>query len=80
MNFKMQSARKSFLFALVCIIAFLISPVANVKAVLSNGTYSLNYKVISPNDESASIANDYFVKPAKLFVENGSMKVQLILN
>lgn len=64
--------------AIICSIFFLITPVTEAEAAtLSDGTYSINYTVISPDDESASMANDYFVKPAKLFVENGSMKVQL---
>ena len=79
MKLKMLSLEKTSLIALICMITLLLSPMGNAKAAMSDGTYSVNYTVISPNDESVSIANDYFVKPAKLFVENGTMKVQLTL-
>ncbi|MGE7922649.1 heme uptake protein IsdC [Viridibacillus arvi] len=65
--------------AIICSIFFLSIPVGDAEAALSDGTYSINYTVISPDNGSASMANDYFVKPAKLFVENGSMKVQLTI-
>lgn len=73
------SMMKASVIALICSIFFLIIPIADAQAALSDGTYSVNYTVISPDDESVSMANDYFVKPAKVFVENGSMKVQLTI-
>lgn len=75
----MFSVRKTSFIALLCLIALLISPIGNAKAALSDGTYSINYTVISPDDESVSIANDYFVKPAKLIVENGKIQAQITL-
>ena len=46
-------------------------------AALVDGTYTINYQVNKPDSSSASMANDYFVKPAKLVVQNGAMKVQI---
>lgn len=48
-------------------------------AQIADGTHSLNYQVNQPNSNSASIANDYFLKPAKVTVENGSATVQITL-
>lgn len=48
-------------------------------AQVTNGTHQLNYQVNQPNSNSASIANDYFVKPATVTVENGKGVVQLTL-
>ena len=46
-------------------------------AALVDGTYTINYQVNKPDSSSASMANDYFAKPAKLVVQNGAMKVQI---
>lgn len=48
-------------------------------AQLEDGTYSLPYQVNKPGSIDASIANDYFAKPAKLIVTNGAMKVQVTI-
>ena len=49
------------------------------QAAVADGTYSLNYQVNKPGSSSASMANDYFLKPAKLIVNNGKMTVQLTI-
>ncbi len=51
----------------------------NSKAAIADGTYSIQYQVNKPGSNSASIANDYFSKPAKLVVNNGKMTVQLTI-
>lgn len=48
-------------------------------AAIADGTYNLNYQVNEFGTNSASIANDYFLKPAKLIVSNGNMKVQVTI-
>ena len=58
--------------------AISINPLAS-KAAIADGTHNLPYQVNKPDSSSASIANDYFLKPAKLIVSNGSMKVQLTI-
>ncbi len=47
---------------------------------LANGTYSLKYDVLKAENNSVSMANDYFEKPAKLYVKNGKMTMQVQLN
>lgn len=51
-----------------------------VYAEISDGTYSIDYQVLHADNDSASIANDYFEKPAILFVENGEKHIQFTLN
>lgn len=48
-------------------------------AAIADGTYSVDYQVNKPNDSSASIANDYFAKPATLTVKDGQMTMQLTI-
>ena len=48
-------------------------------AAIADGTHNLTYQVNKPDSNSASMANDYFLKPAKLIVSNGTMKVQLTI-
>lgn len=48
-------------------------------AQFADGTHSVNYQVNKPESNSPSIANDYFVKPAKVTVKNGVATVQITL-
>jgi hypothetical protein len=47
---------------------------------LADGTYEVQYTVKKPDDESASIANDYFEKPARVEVNNGEAVVYFQTN
>lgn len=48
-------------------------------AAIADGTYEVNYQVNKPGSNSASMANDYFLKPAKLTVNNGKMTMQVTI-
>ena len=61
-------------------LAFLVMPYGNVSAKLADGTYDINYVIQKAENDSASMANDYFEKPAKLIVKNGEMRVQVPMN
>ncbi|RQW18595.1 heme uptake protein IsdC [Bacillus sp. C1-1] len=50
------------------------------KAELADGTYTIDYTVMHGSDSSASIANDYWEKPATLTVKNGQIDAKLTLN
>ncbi|MEK3722352.1 heme uptake protein IsdC [Paenibacillus sp. FSL H8-0034] len=50
------------------------------EAALADGTYTLNYTVTKAENDSASMANDYFEKPATVFVKNGQIEMQLTIN
>lgn len=51
----------------------------NSHAQYADGSYQVKYQVNKPGSISASMANDYFVKPAKVIVKNGEMTVQLTI-
>jgi heme uptake protein IsdC len=61
-------------------LAFLVIPSGQASAKLADGTYDINYVIKKAEDDSASMANDYFEKPAKLIVKNGEMRVQVPMN
>lgn len=48
-------------------------------AQLADGTHSIKYQVNKPESNSVSIANDYFLKPAKVTLKNGTATVQITL-
>ncbi|WP_167859145.1 NEAT domain-containing protein [Paenibacillus cymbidii] len=55
-------------------------PAAWAEGRLADGTYDVVYTVKKPDDESVSIANDYFEKPAKVTIVSGRTTVQLQMN
>ena len=57
---------------------FLVQPI-NSHAQFADGTYDVKYQVNKPGSISASMANDYFLKPAKLIVKDGKMAIQLTI-
>ncbi|MBJ8050908.1 heme uptake protein IsdC [Bacillus cereus] len=74
------SVLSAFIITLVCMLAFLVMPSGQASAKLADGTYDINYVIKKAEDDSASMANDYFEKPAKLIVKNGEMRVQVPMN
>ena len=70
--------RIMMLFMLVSMIALTVA-LPQASAQLADGTHSVKYQVNKPESSSASIANDYFVKPAKVTVKNGVATVQITL-
>lgn len=66
------------LFMLVSMIALTVA-LPQASAQLVDGTHSVKYQVNKPESNSPSIANDYFVKPAKVTVKNGVATVQITL-
>ncbi|PEL24579.1 heme uptake protein IsdC [Bacillus toyonensis] len=77
---KKFSVLPAFIMTFVCMLAFLVVPFGQASAKLTDGTYDINYVIQKAENESASMANDYFEKPAKLIVKNGEMKVQVPMN
>lgn len=66
---------------LVMLVSMVIFNLAlpHASAQMADGTYSVKYQVNKPDSSSASIANDYFVKPAKVTVKEGTATVQITL-
>ncbi len=71
--------RKGFFifFAALFLVAFTLPN--NSSAAIADGTYDVSYQVNKPGSNSASMANDYFLKPAKLIVNNGKMTMQITI-
>ncbi|GIP15485.1 hypothetical protein J40TS1_11270 [Paenibacillus montaniterrae] len=49
-------------------------------AELSDGTYTIDYMIKKPDDESVSMANDYWEKPATVIVSGGAISVRMTIN
>jgi len=45
-----------------------------------DGTYTIDYIIKKPDDESVSMANDYWEKPATVIVSSGTITVQMTIN
>ncbi|MFT9819593.1 heme uptake protein IsdC [Lysinibacillus sp. NPDC056185] len=69
------------LMMLVMLITLLVFNIAlpQASAQLADGTHSIKYQVNKPENNSVSIANDYFIKPAKVTLKNGTATVQITL-
>jgi len=61
------------------VLALVSLPLESVSADIADGTYDVPYEVIEAGSNNVSIADGYFVKPAKLIVENGEKFVELTL-
>ncbi|MEC1178785.1 heme uptake protein IsdC [Metasolibacillus meyeri] len=71
--------KKLFLSLFVLMLgAFILAPNYS-HAQLADGTYNIPYQVNKPSSISASMANDYFLKPAQVIVKNGKATVQLTI-
>ncbi|NQX59829.1 heme uptake protein IsdC [Paenibacillus qinlingensis] len=65
---------------LIWIIQSAISSIALAASNVSDGTYSIDYVITKAENDSASMANDYFEKPAILKVKNGEITAQIQMN
>jgi len=71
---------KKMLMLIMLVSIFVVSfGLTQASAQLADGTHSIKYQVNKPDSNSASIANDYFVKPASVTVKNGTAIVQITL-
>jgi len=59
---------------------FLVGNNEAAAAKLADGTYEVEYTVKKPDNDSVSIANDYFEKPARVEVRNGEAVVYFRTN
>ncbi|MGG4144003.1 heme uptake protein IsdC [Paenibacillus algorifonticola] len=66
-------------FLIICFMILLAAPAAYAQSMV-DGTYTIDYVIKKAEDESASMANDYWEKPAKVIVENEKITVQLQIN
>ncbi|WP_053070265.1 heme uptake protein IsdC [Alkalihalobacillus pseudalcaliphilus] len=76
-----MKSKMSFVGLLCLVIAFMVLPLHVGAAIdLVDGEYTISYTVLHSDNDSASIANDYWDKPAKLFVSNGQGTIQMTIN
>lgn len=64
----------------VLLVVLLLSVNHHANAALEDGEYTIGYTVMHGQEPSASIANDYWEKPAKLLVKDGKITAQMGLN
>src|SRR5699024_237917 len=72
--------KRSITLFLVCSLFILFIPFNVTHAEVEDGIYEVNYEIIHAENESASIANDYFEKPAVLLVKDGEQYVRFQIN
>ncbi|SDC40223.1 heme uptake protein IsdC [Terribacillus halophilus] len=65
---------------LALLISFVSFNTTASAAVPEDGAYTLDYTVIQGDNDSVSMANDYWDKPARLDVEDGKMQIQMTVN
>lgn len=68
-----------FTAVLCCLMAIVLLPTAQATE-LSNGTYVIEYEMLQADNDSVSIANDYFEKPAILTVDGEAQYIQFTVN
>jgi heme-binding NEAT domain protein len=73
--------RNPFLFiAFAYMAVLLLVPGAAAATDLDEGTYSIDYTVLQVANDSVSIANDYFLKPAILTVDKGKQLIEITIS
>ena len=70
----------SAILSFILMLTIISIPQGKVFAEIADGTYSVDYQILKAENDSVSMANDYFEKPATLFVENGERHIQFTLN
>jgi|SRR5699024_3237173 len=53
---------------------------SQINAEVDDGYYEIDYEVLNADNDSVSVANDYFDKPAVLMVDGDNRTVQLSIN
>ncbi len=73
--------KRQFIFLFTLISFLFISVAGNVTAAsgLADGKYTIQYTILKGDNDSASMANDYFLKPATLNVSKGNIEAQIKL-
>ncbi|USD82691.1 heme uptake protein IsdC [Bacillus safensis] len=75
----MKKRMRLSVFMAVFLLALML-PFSNAQAAaLKDGTYSVNYTVLKAEGNAVSMANDYWLKPAKVIAKNGNLTVQMTI-
>ncbi|KPV55286.1 hypothetical protein QJ48_33990 [Paenibacillus sp. A3] len=70
----------SLFLTLAFVLSLFFAPGAQAASDLADGTYTIDYTIVKAENESASMANDYFEKPATLQVKKGEITAQIQMN
>ncbi|GGG82179.1 heme uptake protein IsdC [Paenibacillus radicis (ex Gao et al. 2016)] len=71
---------RALMFSLLSMALFVSAVSVQAASDLADGTYSIVYTVLKAEDDSVSMANDYWEKPATVYVDKGKLSVQLQIN
>ena len=75
----MKKRMRLSVFMAVFLLALML-PFSNAQAApLKDGTYSVNYTVLKAEGNAVSMANDYWLKPAKVIAKNGNLTIQMTI-
>ncbi|MEH7635389.1 heme uptake protein IsdC [Bacillus pumilus] len=75
----MKKMMRLSVFMTALLLVFML-PFSNAQAAtLKDGTYSVNYNVLKAEGNAVSMANDYWLKPAKVIAKNGKLTVQMTI-
>lgn len=77
---RLPACRTFFLTVICAISLFMTATVVQAQPDLSEGTYTITYNILKPDNDSVSMANDYWEKPATAILENGAWTVQTTIN
>ncbi|WP_208591988.1 heme uptake protein IsdC [Gracilibacillus suaedae] len=69
-----------FLVIIVGVFCFIFVQPLTAATDLENGTYTMDYTVLHADNDSASMANDYWEKPATIIAKDGKLTVQMTIN
>ncbi len=77
---KFLSAARYMVAALLAVALLLPGFQAYADTKLADGTYTADYLVLKAEDDSVSMANDYWEKPATVMINSGKITIQLTVN
>ncbi|MCM3272471.1 heme uptake protein IsdC [Paenibacillus elgii] len=77
---KRSLALPSLFLTLAFVLSLFFTPGVQAASDLADGTYTIDYTIVKAENESASMANDYFEKPATLLVKKGEITAQIQMN
>ncbi len=77
----MKRFYRSYIIAVISAISLLLAASAvQAKSDRTDGTYTATYLVLKAEDDSVSMANDYWEKPATVLIEKGEPTIRLTIN
>ncbi|MDI4646972.1 heme uptake protein IsdC [Cohnella hashimotonis] len=50
------------------------------QAAQADGAYTIDYQILQAENDSVSMANDYWEKPATVVIDNGNVQIQMTIN